>query len=277
MYHVNPPDIISTHAPRTGSDGNVTDFDLDIPISTHAPRTGSDEVTRAERSFPHEFQPTLPARGATAAVLSGCRSLRNFNPRSPHGERLRSEKLGEHNRQFQPTLPARGATATEMLYQARGEFQPTLPARGATPLQNGLDSVPVHFNPRSPHGERRSASRISGNGTGFQPTLPARGATAIFAIRQSAKKLFQPTLPARGATICNRCKVCKARISTHAPRTGSDRVAPPDSHLRRVISTHAPRTGSDAHRYSRSPSISPQFQPTLPARGATACAFINKE
>ena len=60
--------------------------------------------------YSREFQPTLPARGATVALLSG----RNSN-------------------QFQPTLPARGATLAQPVREPqRKQFQPTLPARGAT-------------------------------------------------------------------------------------------------------------------------------------------------
>ena len=58
---------ISIHAPRTGSDtleGNSTPSKI---ISIHAPRTGSDED-----------------------LQSGQSSADNFNPRSPHGERLSS-------------------------------------------------------------------------------------------------------------------------------------------------------------------------------------------
>ena len=57
--------------------------------------------------------------------------------------------------------------------------------------------------------------------------------------------LFQPTLPARGAT------PTRAR-----------------SPFWKRISTHAPRTGSDAQR-GPSPRYMEVFQPTLPARGAT--------
>ena len=78
----------------------------------------------------------------------------------------------------------------------------------------------------------------------FQPTLPARGATQIAILSLLSVNPFQPTLPARGAT-CH-CAGCGRffRISTHAPRTGSDDALPvlPE---RPHISTHAPRTGSD--------------------------------
>ena len=78
---------------------------------------------------------------------------------------------------------------------------------------------------------------------------------------------FQPTLPARGATGCLDCFHLLLGISTHAPRTGSDRLrdgclgdtsdfnprSPHGERHRRfragrwhdAISTHAPRTGSD--------------------------------
>ena len=58
-------DLISTHAPRTGSDGIYTHDDGTIVvISTHAPRTGSD------------LNP-----------VDSHKSFYDFNPRSPHGER----------------------------------------------------------------------------------------------------------------------------------------------------------------------------------------------
>ena len=58
-------------------------------ISTHAPRTGSDGI---KVSF---AQP----------------NKRDFNPRSPHGERLDVSELTGGSLTFQPTLPARGATS----------------------------------------------------------------------------------------------------------------------------------------------------------------------
>ena len=103
-------DVISTHAPRTGSDDLLRLRVFFFAISTHAPRTGSDSRDRPDartvRDFnprsPHgerpskgvafvslkEFQPTLPARGATGSGGACVCLLGNFNPRSPHGERL---------------------------------------------------------------------------------------------------------------------------------------------------------------------------------------------
>ena len=56
---------------------------------------------------------------------------------------------------------------------------------------------------------------------------------------------FQPTLPARGATISKESARKFMRISTHAPRTGSDCIPTEEMTDPDGISTHAPRTGSD--------------------------------
>ena len=150
---------ISIHAPRTGSD---TDGDAQAPprkISIHAPRTGSDR-----------------------ARPGGTEEQKYFNPRSPHGERLQPLRVvqpvcrfqstlpargatGGHRdgaaaRPFQSTLPARGATAAPgCVSGARTRFQSTLPARGATVSGCQRGTAPDYFNPRSPHGERRTSGR----------------------------------------------------------------------------------------------------------------------
>ena len=103
-----------------------------------------------------------------------------FNPRSPHGERLLAPLNGvlddvfqstlpargatrcryhsfRHTR-FQSTLPARGATFLRRWKRQRKIFQSTLPARGATWLLLQSNIKSIHFNPRSPHGERLKVS-----------------------------------------------------------------------------------------------------------------------
>ena len=81
---------------------------------------------------PRAFQSTLPARGATSARTPGVRGSRDFNPRSPHGER-------------------RECLSTEILH---GDISIHAPRTGSdTSCFNPL-RLPFHFNPRSPHGER---------------------------------------------------------------------------------------------------------------------------
>ena len=82
--------LISIHAPRTGSDASEGERFTAIDISIHAPRTGSDKTPRR----------------------CGRSTTKNFNPRSPHGERHPLYNWYFAKRIFQSTLPARGATGS---------------------------------------------------------------------------------------------------------------------------------------------------------------------
>ena len=105
-------ELISIHAPRMGSDFTDCIKRYYTNISIHAPRMGSDTFCKILLTY-HRFQSTLPTWGATA----GSRRLwplckisihaprmgsdddfpvhvivtYDFNPRSPHGERLQSQ------------------------------------------------------------------------------------------------------------------------------------------------------------------------------------------
>ena len=124
-------------------------------ISIHAPRTGSDKRQRCAAMQRIKFQSTLPARGATLALDIDKDVDFDFNPRSPHGERL--------------------VTAAQL--NQLSAFQSTLPARGATFLLRKKVCKKSHFNPRSPHGERPVDIFDGVCQLVFQSTLPARGAT----------------------------------------------------------------------------------------------------
>ena len=146
-------------------------------ISIHAPRTGSD--TGVFPDNPHDilFQSTLPARGATATKRIAHKSRRYFNPRSPHGERPRFRSSGVLTLMISIHAPRTGSDSRGCPLVAGSQgFQSTLPARGATIRVAALSpfiGISIHaprtgsdtrsmcgwsclsnFNPRSPHGER---------------------------------------------------------------------------------------------------------------------------
>ena len=106
---------------------------------------------------------------------------------------------------------------------------------------------PRHFNPRSPHGERRAQFERADGHLTISIHAPRTGSDYASLIASTCCFVFQSTLPARGATrnwqsLCRDC-----HISIHAPRTGSD-GADDSVRLRGGrISIHAPRTGSDDH------------------------------
>ena len=119
----------SPHGERPRTDAHAPPCES---ISIHAPRTGSDQQGGKQHDKTRKFQSTLPARGATG----------------PHS-------TNKNAISFQSTLPARGATGFVTDDDGTTTFQSTLPARGATltPARGRLHKK--HFNPRSPHGERR--------------------------------------------------------------------------------------------------------------------------
>ena len=127
-----PVPRISIHAPRTGSDARFVNRHAVRLISIHAPRTGSDPKP-PHPLLPHpQFQSTLPARGATARCKMYCMLPADFNPRSPHGERLPAFCLHFPTAHFNPRSPHGERQPDGGLYVGIVRFQSTLPARGAT-------------------------------------------------------------------------------------------------------------------------------------------------
>ena len=162
-------------------------------ISTHAPRTGSDSAYSPIFASVVSFQPTLPARGATPAITMRTFRVCYFNPRSPHGERLRSDASsidsliisthaprtgsdpghpppppGAHqprvwggggSQKFTPPPPDRGAdTRRRAKCQQAICISTHAPRTGSDTLSRFTISTFLDFNPRSPHGERQRKS-----------------------------------------------------------------------------------------------------------------------
>ena len=305
FVHFNPR---SPHGERRKKNPRLNSCPHFNPRSPHGERRGRDNSRRGR----HAFQSTLPARGATCAdfhrllhiVISihaprtgsdrrcrpRCSARRNFNPRSPHGERRGTSTHMRRREGFQSTLPARGATCTTpskptpaRYFNPRsphGERPPAAFASAALPAisihapRTGSDLIepkchiaPSDFNPRSPHGERQPPRPALAIPTKFQSTLPARGATSGGRPPESATAPFQSTLPARGATrqtvILSSSRVFQSTL----PARGATAECPEDF-AALPISIHAPRTGSDPRWRTALWTKSP-FQSTLPARGAT--------
>mgnify|MGYP006972855509 CR=1 FL=1 len=149
----------------------------------------------------------------------------------------------------------------------------------------------LHFNPRSPHGERRRRSRDGASVLTFQPTLPARGATSVCVRccvpacnfnprsphgerplhaggRRAGHGDFNPRSP-HGERRAERLRHHGNQgISTHAPRTGSDTALSTASRVRLTFQPTLPARGATIKRVET--ALAKRFQPTLPARGATS-------
>ena len=146
---------ISIHAPRTGSDITQNKKTARVwLISIHAPRTGSD--------------------GVSAQALS--QTKHNFNPRSPHGERLIMRCMVDWLDTFQSTLPARGATAGFCIKKPDGKISIHAPRTGSDVIDIAPFDTPE-----------------------FQSTLPARGATQMRIVKPSVLLLISIHAPRTGS------------------------------------------------------------------------------
>ena len=192
---------ISIHAPRTGSDViHWQGMDYALAISIHAPRTGSDpKPRRCARTDERNFNPRSP-HGERLHVRHSLRfEHSNFNPRSPHGERQQFQRSLTRGIRFQSTLPARGATRRLCASASVMIFQSTLPARGATvriPREAYCIVISIHA-PRT--GSDVSHPFLFISGDNFNPRSPHGERPPEQAHRRA-----------------------RAGISIHAPRTGSD-------------------------------------------------------
>ncbi len=127
------------------------------------------------------------------------RRKRDFNPRSPYGERPGTEHTCQKLPSFQSTLPIRGATEVGAAASVGCLISIHAPHTGSDARRRRHSQRGAYFNPRSPYGERQT-----------------------FIDRRVVEFQFQSTLPIRGATKRAIERFSEALISIHAPHTGSD-------------------------------------------------------
>ena len=238
------------------------------------------------------FQSTLPARGATRGREANTKAMlisihaprtgsdltprnwnahqKNFNPRSPHGERrlfvgfaaedsfisIHAPRTGSDAAvfpapaspsRFQSTLPARGATLLEGNPGKQKLFQSTLPARGATlaaDVEGFANLISIHA-PRTGSDVFADAhGRITAH---FNPRSPHGERHGVLGYSPIAFE-FQSTLPARGATAASTVSTSVTRTfqSTLPARGATGGIQHFVTAI--AISIHAPRTGSDPSR-----------------------------
>ena len=147
-------------------------------ISIHAPLTGSDFM-----------------------LFSSLTLLRDFNPRSPYGERLLRQKIACRKKQFQSTLPLRGATRIKIV-----EFYHII--------------ISIHA-PLT--GSDLTAPGWRGGSSTFQSTLPLRGATKA-TLTLAVDTVISIHAPLTGSDWRYTPIFHHPAISIHAPLTGSDQI-----------------------------------------------------
>ena len=215
-----------------------------LRISIHAPRTGSDSTICARRRARKNFNPRSP-HGERPAHTTSISGLNDFNPRSPHGERHVSLQPSGNPHLFQSTLPARGATTTVPEFDFAIAISIHAPRTGSDPtlavFLETIGTISIHA-----------------------PRTGSDGLPRDYQFREDA---FQSTLPARGATVEANCKGDNTLISIHAPRTGSDLRCADTGRTNAYFNPRSPH--GERRKCRRLSATKTTFQSTLPARGAT--------
>ena len=234
--HGERPSAAAVHA----SDGR---FQSTLPARGATAKESSSNLYKV-------FQSTLPARGATLRAFAADTQPDNFNPRSPHGERRQKMQSGCARHIISIHAPRTGSDRTSpALCHWRCRFQSTLPARGATVVLPLPVPAAEDFNPRSPHGERRTNAIKRLNHTNISIHAPRTGSDlARRRLRRPCSINFNPRSPHGERLDGVNQRVPFVGISIHAPRTGSDDETMSDQRELLRISIHAPRTGSDRWR-----------------------------
>ena len=215
--------------------------------------------------------------------------IADFNPRSPHGERpnnnamfherfrisIHAPRMGSDLRRyrvidalyiFQSTLPAWGATRrlawsvpmhfisihaprmgsdrTESIHPiSPGHFNPRSPHGERRPVKILIPIRVLDFNPRSPHGERQHLAHSFSRDSYFNPRSP-HGERPIAALSMLRPANFNPRSPhgERHARLLGHA--FRRTFQSTLPAWGATVTSTAKMLIKR-ISIHAPRMGSD--------------------------------
>ena len=296
MQCAGTPAFLSTLSLRRAT-GSVSGISSKTAISIHALLAESD--TRETTSIKPIFGISIHALLAESDGLSYFYIIKitNFYPRSPCGERPKSDTATAFPLSFLSTLSLRRATrVSETLVPRQYQFLSTLSLRRATAQTAKNISIAGHFYPRSPCGERLSmetfcqvVSAISIHALLAESDGKSNKLAGLELVFLSTLSLRRATVGAIGQLQC---------IHDFYPRSpcGERRVHYDNYNLHCVISIHALLAESDnanlgRHRgndnfYPRSPCgerprgggftyhFMPNFYPRSPC-GERLCAKMN--
>ena len=213
-----------------------------------------------------DFNPRSPCGERRGATSTRTRHP-NFNPRSPCGERRLSFMQDRYGTQFQSTLPVWGATVVALTLDGYAAISTHAPRVGSDHRLGGrvrVQAISIHA-PRV-GSDALYAVVIDLDGL-FQSTLPVWGATRTAFSPLTTACLFQSTLPVWGATRRPGREARMILISIHAPRVGSDTTS---GSLPRTAANFNPRSPCGERRFPDVPNVGDvTFQSTLPVWGAT--------
>ena len=113
-------------------------------------------VYRQATTRPNHFNPRSPCGERQQEAPREGKSPPDFNPRSPCGERRLIAFISSPVLKFQSTLPVRGATELCRFGERCSYISIHAPRAGSDRAVPLWRAVQLHFNPRSPCGERHA-------------------------------------------------------------------------------------------------------------------------
>ena len=171
-------------------------------------------------------------------------SNRYFNPRSPDGERPPNSTCWMRSKHFNPRSPDGERHQRHFTVHSGGVISIHAPRMGSDGSGNAVGCRYPNFNPRSPDGERLWCAVFGIRFTLFQSTLPGWGATDGKNVHRPYQA-FQSTLPGWGATgLSSFRRTSSIYFNPRSPDGERPAVLQRDG-LVDHISIHAPRMGSD--------------------------------
>ncbi len=196
---------------------------IDYQISTHAPHTGRDYNLTQVTTSQHHFNPRAPY-GARHTNCAKCgQNTSYFNPRAPYGARLSVPGRRLVSISFQPTRPIRGATHGVPQLSELVDISTHAPHTGRDLSSADIKTGGQNFNPRAPYGARRTGQLArKGQSTYFNPRAPY-GARRDADISIPCTLTISTHAPHTGRDVQGASMTFAPHyISTHAPHTGRD-------------------------------------------------------
>ena len=187
-------DVISIHSPRMGRDYIVLLHEERSRISIHSPRMGRDlhPGGSAGRS---RISIHSPRMGRDISEVPLRRGTFNFNPLSPHGERLAFRPFCPGESYFNPLSP-HGERPVGGVGGSGSGISIHSPRMGRDFSTYLTDTFKSDFNPLSPHGERRSGRRDPAESLQISIHSPRMGRDliAIIVSKEHAISIHSPRM-----------------------------------------------------------------------------------
>ena len=236
---------ISIRAPLAGSDVNRKRDCLAGVISIRAPLAGSDKHS-GEAAASRVISIRAPLAGSDQRAARSGSDHRDFNPRSPCGERRLMQIYDTIGSEFQSALPLRGATLGLSRAHGASTISIRAPLAGSDMYAVAAPIIVLNFNPRSPCGERHLGTLLRQVRYTISIRAPLAGSDRNASLRSPSRQYFNPRSPCGERRCAGTPGAGRRNFNPRSP-CGERRHGAGLPNVRHRISIRAPLAGSDRY------------------------------